>query len=280
MKLFNLHTHSHFCDGKEAPEAYVRKAIDLGFHTIGFSSHAPVPFENSFSLPEERVGEYASEIRRLQTEYSDKISVCLGLELDFIPGITRNFVYYRHMAGLDYAIGGVHLVKGTAGEGLWFIDGAWAEIYDSGLSEVFNGDIRRGVEAYYQQIMEMVSTQRPDIVAHLDKIKMHNRGRYFSEDEPWYRELVWKTLRCIAGSGCIIEVNTRGIYKKRSPAFYPSPAILEQAYHLGIPVTVSSDAHRPEELDGYLIEAIQVLRDIGFREMVCFDGNNRIALPL
>ncbi len=37
-KLFNLHTHCHFCDGKAEPEAYVTEAITQGFHTLGFSS--------------------------------------------------------------------------------------------------------------------------------------------------------------------------------------------------------------------------------------------------
>ena len=179
MNLFNLHTHSYFCDGKEEPEEYVKQAIELGFHTLGFSSHAPVPFENNFSLKEEKMEEYFSTIRTLGEKYKDKINILLSLEIDYIPGITRRFSEFSKAGNLDYTIGGVHLVRNNEIEKLWFIDGSKQETYDDGLQKLFKGHIRNGVEAYYNQIIEMVATQKPDIIAHLDKIKMHNKNRYF-----------------------------------------------------------------------------------------------------
>ena len=105
---------------------------------------------------------------------------------------------------------------------------------------------------------------------------MHNKNRYFSEEEGWYKDLVWKTLKYISKeTDCIIEVNTRGLYKKRADTFFPSPEILEQVYHLNIPITLSSDAHVPDELDGYYFEAIDLLKDIGFKELVYFNGSDR-----
>ena len=277
MELFNLHTHSHFCDGKEEPEAYVKQAIELGFHTLGFSSHAPVPFENNFSLKEEKMEEYFSTIRDLGKKYKDKINILLSMEIDFIPGITREFAEFSKEGNLDYTIGGVHLVRNEEKENLWFIDGSKQETYDEGLQKLFNGHIRNGVEAYYGQIREMVATQKPDITAHLDKIKMHNKNRFFSEEEGWYKDLVWKTLKYISSeSNCIVEVNTRGLYKKRSETFFPSPTILEQVHHLKIPITLSSDAHQPQELDGYYAEALKLLKEIGFKELICFHQNGRV----
>lgn len=276
MNLFNLHTHSYFCDGKEEPEDYVKQAIELGFHTLGFSSHAPVPFENNFSLKEEKTEEYFSTIRALGEKYKDKINILLSMEIDYIPGITRAFAEFSKAGNLDYTIGGVHLVRNNEIEKLWFIDGSQQETYDDGLQKLFNGHIQKGVEAYYGQIREMVATQKPDIIAHLDKIKMHNKNRYFSEEEGWYKDLVWKTLKYIASeSNCIVEVNTRGLYKKRSDTFFPSPAILEQVHHLKIPVTLSSDAHQPQELNGYYEEALKLMKEIGFKELVYFDSKKR-----
>jgi histidinol-phosphatase (PHP family) len=277
LNYFNLHTHSRFCDGKEEPEAYVKQAVELEFHTLGFSSHAPVPFENNFSLKEEKMDEYFSTIRALDEKYKNRINILLSMEIDYIPGITRTFAEFSKAGNLDYTIGGVHLVRNKEIEKLWFIDGSKQETYDDGLQKLFNGHIRKGVEAYYNQIIEMVATQKPDIIAHLDKIKMHNKNRYFSEEEGWYKDLFWKTLKYIASeSNCIVEVNTRGLYKKRSDTFFPSPAILEQIHHLKIPVTLSSDAHHPSELNGYYVEALKLLKEIGFKEMVCFDKNGRI----
>ena len=163
-------------------------------------------------------------------------------------------------------------------EGLWFIDGPIQEKYDEGLKTVFNGHARKGVEAYYNQLLEMIATQKPDIIAHLDKIKMHNKERFFSIEEQWYKDLVWKTLKYIANeTNCIVEVNTRGLYKKRCDTFFPGPDILEQIFHLNIPITLSSDAHKPDELNEYYGEAITLLKDIGFKEILYYKGKERIS---
>jgi histidinol-phosphatase (PHP family) len=266
---FNLHTHSKFCDGKGEPEEFVREAIEKGFHSLGFSSHAPVPFKNNFAIrDDQKLLEYCTTIRNLQEKYNDQISILLALEIDYVEGITRNFNELRQTCRLDYTIGSVHLVKYGNDERLWFIDGPKAESYDEGLKNIFGGDIRLAVTAYYNQLDRMIRTQKPDIIGHFDKIKMHNQDRYFHEDEDWYRLLVMDLLETIGQSGGIIEVNTRGIYKKRCEELYPGQWILKEIVKKGLPITLSSDAHRPEEIDAYYAEALEILREIGFKKLV------------
>lgn len=279
MNFFNLHTHTTFCDGKAEPEAFVSKAIEWGYHTLGFSGHAPVPFENKFAIREEHLQDYFDEVSRLIKKYQGQIRILRSLEIDYIPGITRNFSEFVALGKLHYTIGGVHLIRNKEkdDQGLWFIDGPRHETYDEGLQKLFAGNPRKGVEAYFNQLSEMIATQQPDIIAHIDKIKMHNKNRYFSEEEAWYKDLVWKLLKYIAKeTSCIIEVNTRGLYKKRSDTFFPGPAILEQIHQLNIPITISTDAHLPDELNGYYQEALDLVKDIGFKELLCFKGEERI----
>ncbi len=273
-QLFNLHTHCHYCDGSSEPEAYIKEAIGQGFHTLGFSSHAPVPFENGFAIKDEgQLKKYALEIRTLQHKYQKELNIFLSSEIDFIPGVTTNFDTLNKIAGLDYVIGGVHLLKHPEKSDLWFIDGHKQEIYDNGLKTIFNGDIKLAVKTYWRQIREMINTQTPDIIAHLDKIKMHNKNRYFTEDEPWYQEELIETLQLISKKGLIIEVNTRGIYKGRSDELFPGVDALKKIYDYGIPITLSSDAHKPEELSNYFIEARLTLKKIGFKKLMLFTSN-------
>lgn len=272
--LFNLHTHSKFCDGAGDPEEYIISAIEKGFHSLGFSSHAPVPFKNNFAIRDDHeLNKYCTIIRDLREKYKDQISVWLALEIDFIEGITRDFIDFKHTCRLDYTIGSVHLVKNGNDDRLWFIDGPKVETYDDGLKNIFGGDIRLAVTNYYKQLSLMIQTQNPDIIGHFDKIKMHNQNRYFREDEVWYRELVMDLLEVIEQSGSIIEINTRGIYKKRCDDLYPGRWILKEIREKGLPVTLSSDAHRPEEIDGYYAEALKVLKEIGFKSLAYFDGS-------
>ena len=215
MKLFNLHTHTHFCDGSEAPENYVKKAIELGFYSLGFSGHSPLPFENEFAIPENKLLDYASEINRLKEVYKDQIEIYLALEYDYIPGMLDDFSIFEKQIKPDYIIGSIHLVRnGDTGE-LWFTDGPKQQTYDDGLSAIFDNDIRKAVSAFYHQTNQMIETQKFDIVGHLDKIIMHNKDRFFTEDEPWYVSLVDETLDLVKSKNLILEVNTRGIYKKK-----------------------------------------------------------------
>jgi histidinol-phosphatase (PHP family) len=274
LNLFNLHTHSKYCDGTGEPEEFVLSAIEKDFHTLGFSSHAPAPFPNNFAIRDDQALEdYCRTIRGLRGKYQERISICLGLEIDYIEGISRDFAEFRESCSLDYTIGSVHLVRNGDDERLWFIDGARMETYTNGLETIFGGDVRRAVTAFYRQQLRMIETQKPDIIGHFDKIKMHNKGRYFAEEEPWYRDLVMELLEVIEESGVIVEVNTRGIYKKRSIDLYPGQWILKIMKEKGIRITLSSDAHRPEEMDGYYSETLEILRNIGFSSLVYYsDG--------
>ena len=272
--LFNVHTHCHYCDGSSEPEEYIRVAIGKGFGTLGFSSHAPVPFENRFAIQNENLlQQYAAEIQTLKLKYAGKIEIFLGLEADFIPGLTHNFSYLREFAGLDYVIGGIHLIKNPEVEKLWFTDGPKQETYDQGLRDVFKNDIQHAVKTYWQQMREMIGIQQPDIIAHLDKIKMHNKNRFFTENEPWYQEELEKTLELIARMGQVVEVNTRGIYKGRSDELFPGVEVLKKIKELNIPITLSSDAHKSEELDLRFEETCQTLKNIGFEKFRLLTGN-------
>ena len=270
--LFNYHTHTRFSDGTGEPGIFVKQALDLGFDALGFSEHSPLPFENTFALGSSQLGEYGSTIRKLAEQHTGKIKIWLGMEMDYIPGHSEDFALFSAQCGLDYTIGSVHLVASPSGE-LWFIDGPMPEIYDDGLTYLFGGDIRKAVTAYYRQVNRMIETQKPDIIGHMDKIKMHNRERYFREDEPWYNTLVSETLGLIAEAGTIVEVNTRGIYKKRSSTTYPGIKILKQLKKLGVRVTISSDAHNADELDGAFEIAHGFLGEAGIKEVAFYNGN-------
>ena len=82
--------------------------------------------------------------------------------------------------------------------------------------------------------------------------------RYFQEDEKWYLELIDKTLNAIKQTGVIVEVNTRGIYKKKSDSLYPDVKILKECFLKKIPITISADAHQPSELTAYFNETTQI----------------------
>jgi histidinol-phosphatase (PHP family) len=269
----NHHTHSLYSDGSSQPEEYITEAITKGFHILGFTEHSPLPFENSFSFRKETKDEYIALMQNLKQKYSAQIAVYSGMEMDYIPGMSENFGKVKAEYKLDYLIGSVHLVRPENNSELWFTDGPNYETYDKGLNGLFAGDIKKAVTRYYHQLNEMIENQHIDIIGHFDKIKMHNRDRFFKEDEPWYMALVSETLDLLQDRDIIVEVNTRGIYKQRSETTYPGLDILKQIKSRRIPVMVNSDAHKPHELDLAFEQAYSLLKEAGIDEVVYYKGN-------
>jgi len=281
MQNFNLHTHSIYSDGKSQPREIVEEAIRQGFTTLGFSEHSPLPFDNNFSVKEADMPKYVAEIAQLKEEFKGKIDIYCALEADYITGTSERFAVTKEKYHLDYLIGGVHLVGQSANpDEIWFIDGPKWEVYDEGLQKFFDGDIRRAVRRFYEQSNEMIENEQFDIIAHFDKIKMHNRDRYFHEDEPWYRKLALETLDLIREKGLVMEINTRGIYKKRYNGFYPSPWLMEEAYKLGIPAIISADAHHFSEISLEFEAAEKALKKAGYRSVVNFKEGRWIEVPI
>lgn len=268
----NYHTHTHFCDGKENMRFFVEKAIDLKFNHLGFSPHAPISSLYDFTLTEDEIPKYLKEVEYYQQKYPE-IKILKGMECDFIPEVTRNFSYYKNKYYLDYIIGGVHLIKVPNSNDIWFIDGPKRATYDEGLARFFNNNIQKAVTCFWEQTYQMIENQKFDIIAHLDKIKMHNQNRYFKEDEDWYVTLVDHAVDLIIKNNIIVEVNSRGMYRLRCDNFYPSDYILRKLAQAKSPVVISSDAHKAEELPLFYEEAKAKLQEFGVESLSVLTDN-------
>ena len=62
----NYHTHSIFCDGKDSIESIVEYAIKKGFKYLGFTSHSYIEGDDSWTLKENSLPEYISEVLRVK----------------------------------------------------------------------------------------------------------------------------------------------------------------------------------------------------------------------
>lgn len=269
MNYFSYHTHTLYCDGKSGAEELVLRGIELGLTAIGFSSHAPLPKKQAWSMAPNVLEDYVAEVNALKQKYKSQIQIYLSLEIDHIPGITCSFYELNSKFNLDYTIGSVHLVKANSDSEFWFLDGPDTN-YIHGIEHLFDGNVKKAVTAYYNQVIDLIKTQKPDVIAHVDKVKMNNKGRFFSEDEKWYVDLLDSTIEILQKSGTIVEVNTRGIYKKKSESFFPDTYFLKECKKRAIPVTISSDAHHADELVSGFDLACELLKDLGFESVRVF----------
>jgi histidinol-phosphatase (PHP family) len=274
--LSSLHTHTLFCDGRDDVETMCRAARAKGLRAIGFSAHGPVfrkaGIKSDWHLPDERLDEYVDEVRAARARWKGKLTVYLGLELDYIKGRRSALDPDIRALNLDYIIGSVHYVVPPNGAAPFAVDGSPEEL-EQGVKEGFGGDGEALMRAYWDAAAEMIALGGIDILGHADLIRKNNRdGRWFDMESGAYRERAAEIAASAAGTGLVVEVNTGGINRGRAVDTYPSPPLLRLFRERGADALVTADAHRAEDLDGHYDIALQTLRGAGYTEHVFFEG--------
>ncbi len=254
----NLHTHTTFCDGKNTPEEIVQVAIRLGFTAIGFSGHAYEGPGKHWTMDPNRSKEYFSELERLKNVYSGQIQIYAGLETDPIwPSDTSL---------CDFVIGSSHYFK--AGDTLISVDGD-ADAVSTAILEHFSGDGMQMVLSYYERLVSCARSSSFDILGHFDVLTKFNRGNcLFDADSPRYRSIALDAADAISKAGVIVEVNTGGMARGYTDVPYPAPFLLKRFLDNKTPLIISSDAHYASSLASLFEETEDLLREIGYREVM------------
>ncbi len=256
--LYNLHTHSQYCDGHAPMEEFVTEAIAQGFTHLGFSPHSPISVESPCNMTRESVQDYFNEMERLRSVYGDRIRLCTAMEIDYVSvGDGPASDYFRQLP-LDYRIGSVHFIPAIDNPGeMVDIDGKFAD-FKVRMSKHFGCDIEYVVRTFYSQMMAMVEEGGFDIVGHMDKIGF-NASQYRDgiDDEPWYDKLVIDLFENIMDHHYTIEINTKAWLQRNR--YYPNLKYFGMLKRFNAPVVVNSDAHYPTLLNSGRLEAIKLL---------------------
>lgn len=261
----NFHMHTIFCDGKNHPEDYVLAALNKGMESIGFSAHVPIPLTNVCNMKAEVMEHYFAEIARLKQKYAKQIEIYVGFEMDYLPTENKNLIL-KYITKTDYTIGSVHYIYDEKNAKYYNIDGS-AEDVNTTFKAIGRGNPKTCVNIYYQELSRVIREYKPNIVGHLDIVKKHNKNNiYFNEHEDWHINLINTVLNEIASAGTIVEVNTGGITRGFLQETYPSELILAECHKRKIPIVISSDAHKAEDIDGFFDETAGKLKEIGFTQ--------------
>lgn len=254
--LFNYHTHTTFCDGRDTPERMVETAVALGMETLGFSSHAPTLGDTSYCLRD--TAAYRDEIARLKDKYSDRIMILCGIERDIYSDDDGG--------GYDYVIGAAHYIRHG---GSYVVVDYTRDNLLSARDELWGGDGAAMAAEYMEQSSRIAELTGCDIVAHLDLVTKYNEcagGALFDADDPRYVAACRGTVKKLARTGALFEINTGAISRgyRRTP--YPSPAILDMIHDAGGHVTYGADCHGADALLCCLEEARRLAAGHGFEE--------------
>ncbi len=263
--LQNLHTHSTFCDGRDTPDEMVLRAIELGFDSLGFSSHATSDANCTGEL-REKTDAYHKEITALKDKYRGRIKIYLGTELDrYSEGYIPDFKY-------DYLIGSTHMAR-YMGHDISFDLGM--DKSKRAIKEVLGGDKNKYVELYYETLADMPNHISFDFVGHFDLVTKYieNDPEMIDFTSDFYKKCALEALHTLRRRADFFEINTGAIGRGYRTTPYPAPFILREMKELGCKMILSSDCHDRRKLDCGFKEAKELLLAHGINELYYLGDN-------
>lgn len=264
--IVDYHTHTRLCKHAQGDvEDYVQAAIKLGIDEIGCSDHAPLPGnydERHRMSVEEYYSVYAPAVSLMHEKHKNQIRIKRAVEVDFMDWADEWNRRFIDENDFDFVIGSVHFVGPLGKEKALF-----GREYEA-------KEVESLYEEYYQAIGASARSGLFDVVAHCDIVK-----KFGALSNSHVEELIGEALREIKEAGICIEINTSGLRKPEKET-YPGLSILARACDLGIPITIGSDAHRPEDVGRDLDHAIELVQRFGKGRLSVFNHRRRTEVSV
>lgn len=291
MSDYHLHLHPHRPKPGAPPmgtypagwiDRYVEAALERGVTEIGFTEHlyrcveaAPVLGRWWESDPDPAlraaIEEWVDGERNLSlSRYVDVVleakarglPVKLGLEVDFVPGTEAAVLDLLAGIPFDYLVGSIHWI------------GAWNFMRDVATPEFERRGVRRAFEQYFELEAALAGSGMVDALAHADVIKRH---ALLPDGD--LRALYEPVVSAAASTGTAVEVSSAGL-RARIGQVFPGSDFLALFAAAGVPITLASDAHAPEDAAIGHDAVVRAARGAGYREYLRFTARRAIPTPL
>lgn len=256
---FNYHTHTKLCGHAYGEmREYIENAIEAGYTVLGFSDHNPPAFGRRdpkvYMSKEQFFEEYLPVLKGLKEEYSDRIDISIGLEVEYYGDegeknetivASRNEIEKE----LDYMILGQHFVIARDNDGKMMNPPKKSDP----LSEKYPLD-------YAATVVEAIKTGKFAYVAHPD-IFLRYRDGIPEDKKQEYNENVSTAIEMICDVASKyripLEINLGAItaYHEEIPGnwitkdnsyIYPVIDFWKVAAEKGCDVLIGVDAHSPD----------------------------------
>lgn len=279
----------HLKHGIDNLEEVVLKAINLGHPSVTFIVHTPrltgYRYEAErrtdikFIRGDAAYFRYGRNIAELKEKYGDRINIIHGIELEWLGtglGLQWNKSKIFQAVDIDFIIGSIHFSKEKIA-----YDGSAEE-----TEQLINkrGDVRRLWVEYLEEMMEMIDTTYKliDVVGHIDLPKLYvGFPEAFSDlDNSEEPEAVKMRLLLekISEYNLSLDVNMAGHVK--GCGIYPQKPILKRARALGIPVTIGTDCHKPEDYGKNYEMALKYIEEAGYNWYLSYRNGIPIKHPV
>lgn len=243
----------------EGVERFVEAAAERGLDEIGFTEHVYYfrQTRDLWSVPSQLkhcaydIEPYVDSVVEAKRR---GLPVKLGLEVDYEVGREHDTRQLLDPYPWDYLVGSIHFLDGRG------IDGEPSLVHAVGVEEAW----RR----YYDVLGLAARSGLFDTLAHPDLVKM------YGPEIPWDWQAVADSV-----DGVCLEVSSAGLHKPHGK-LYPNADLLRAAGERGVPITLASDAHIPENVGRDLDQAMEHARTAGYDTVTVFDRRQARQEPL
>ena len=215
--------------------------------------------ENPFWREEatEDVDAYCEDLVRAREDAG--FPVLVGIEMDWLPHRRDEVARLLDGRPFDVVLGSVHWIDG------------WAVDHPDYLGDLEPEEVWT---RYLEELAAAAGSGLFDVLAHPDLPKVFGVRMPEGLDAE-----VRRTIDAIASSGVAIECSSAGL-RKPIRELYPDPDLLARFRAAGVPATLASDAHVPEDVARDYATAVAALRGAGYETITRFRERRPEQAPI
>ena len=279
---FDYHMHFEYGDYDAAwVQGFFDAAKKCGLDEIGVSEHTHTfpEFERLYyddlTLDDSLVGQFQKvwlKTNKFKHTLKDYFDFMARLKENHAVKVGIEVCNFRDQAAVakildawdfDYRIGSVHFLWG------WGFDASKL------IDEWQNHDLRGIWDEYAREVENLASSGNYDILGHPFNLRLFKIIPTFDVTE--YLERVVVALK---KSGMAIDVNTGTLYRYPAKEISPYADFMKIAAAYDLPITINSDAHRPEDCGKFFDVAREYVRSFGYKKILRFDKRAREFVDL
>jgi histidinol-phosphatase (PHP family) len=189
------------------------------------------------------------------------LPVLVGIEMDWLPGRAAEIAGFLEGRPFDVVLGSVHFIDGRAIDDPTAADRDWLPLDDLWTR-------------YLEHLTAAAASGLYDVMSHPDLPKVFGRRIPAHLDR-----MLDDAVAAIADAGVAVECSSAGL-RKPVGELYPEPGLLARFRRAGVPVTLSSDAHAPQDVARDFATAVAALRGAGYETITRFSRREPTQVSL
>lgn len=264
-QIIDHHVHTCFSpDCETKMEILIERARTLGLKQLMFTDHVDYDSTSPIFKNVTDYNKYMKVIKDLQNKNKD-IEILMGVEIGYQAHLKEKLKDLLSAFPFEFVICSIHCHEGM---------------------DFYNGDFFKGksqyeaYDEYFRAVKNSIENYKGfDVYGHLDYIIRY--GDYEKKEINYidYREVIDEILKLLIQNGKGIEMNTSGI--RYGLGVMPNIDILRRYKELGGEIiTIGSDAHRAKDLQANFKEAINMLRNLGYKRITQFKKRKPIFINI